>query len=161
MHTDTEFTSLPTPELQQFDSAHNLAKLRLLDDKKMVSAVDGFNFHYDSGMMKFMVNILPGYTIDQLKAELVALRKDVVDMSPDRFLAYLNEYYIDTAEHILSNQDLAMAIIYSWGKYNNVSFLGEVVRGELSFSQDDLLIVFDQFIREDNLVIVESPLLKK
>ena len=140
-----------------FDSSHNLAKLRILDKAKMVSAIDGFNFHYDAGMMKFLANIFPEYSVDDIRGQLKLLRQDFINLPDQTYNAYLREYQIDTAENILANQDLAMAIIYSWGKYGDVAFLGSLVRNEITVPKEALIDMFDLVIQDKNLVVVESP----
>ena len=41
------------------------------------------------------------------------------------------------------------------------SGIGQLVRNELNVSKDEILSVLDQFVRDENLVVVESPLDKK
>lgn len=139
-----------------FEANLSLARRRLLHDKKMVSAVEGFNFSYDSGMIKVMATLLPGVTKEAAAAEINELVKDFAKLDAAEFQAYLKDYHIAYAEAIQKNESLNESIALSWGKFGSLDAVVESAKAPLSVTQADVQQFLEKYVTSDNMVAVTN-----
>jgi zinc protease len=137
-----------------FDSKAGLIKKRLVDEAKIAAEASEFNFDYDNGMLKAGIVGLPTTKLAQIKTEIGKVPDDFKKMSAETFEIYKRNLFVDMAESIQRNAQLAGTLALNWGKYGNIDLTSSFVSAPADVSKEQVQQFFDQYFKPNNFIFM-------
>lgn len=140
-----------------FASPYSLFNQRLVEDQKIAANVQDWGLDYDNGMVKSLIMALPTTTLSQIETNVAEISKDFEKMNQQEFDAYKQNYYIELAEALQRNDDLADRLALFWGKYHSITLLKDLASHPMTLSKEQIKDYISAYFKNDNFVYISNP----